>query len=105
MGFIRKVTGADRQAQIMRDNAARQEEALRTAAKDQTAQLVEQTRMAMEQQRIAQEREAAAGVLAEAKTIDTSTVDVAQADPVSTSLATAQKKRAAFKFGGQGVSL
>ena len=89
----------------MQENAAKQEEALRAAAKDQTAQLIEQTRMAMEQQRIAQEREAAAGVLQKATTIDTSTADVAQADPVSNSLALTQKKRAQFKFGAGGVSI
>lgn len=105
MGWVRKITGADKQARAITNNANRQEEALRAAAKDQTAQLIEQTRMAMEQQRIAQEREAAAGILAKAQTVDTSTVDVAQADPVSTSLATVQKKRAQFKFGGQGVTL
>mgnify|MGYP000252267357 CR=1 FL=1 len=105
MGWVRKVTGADKQAQLLRENAAKQEEALRAAAKDQTAQLIEQTRMAMEQQRIAQEREAAAGILAKSEAVDTSTVDVAQADPVSTSLATTQKRRAQFKFGGQGVTL
>ena len=105
MGWVRKITGADKQARLVQENAAKQEEALRATAKDQTAQLIEQTRMAMEQQRIAQEREAAAGILAKAQTVDTSTVDVAQADPVRTSLATVQKKRAQFKFGGQGGTL
>lgn len=105
MGFVRKLTGADAQARTLTENAQRQSEATKAAAADQTKQLMESARMAAEQQRILAEREAAGELLAKTSTLDTSTVDVAQAAPGTGSLAETQKRRAQFKFGAQGVSL
>ncbi|CAB4241398.1 hypothetical protein UFOVP60_49 [uncultured Caudovirales phage] len=105
MGWVRKITGADAQARNLTENAARQVEATKAAAADQTKQLMESARMAAEQQRILAEREAAGELLAKTSSLDTSTVDVSQAPPGAGSLAETQKRRAQFKFGAQGVSL
>lgn len=105
MGFVRKLTGADSQSRTLNENAARQVEATKAAAAEQTKQLMESARMAAEQQRILAEREAAGEILAKSSALDTGTVDVAQAAPGSASLAETQKRRAQFKFGIPGVSL
>lgn len=108
MGFVRKLTGADKQAKAMNKQADAQIIAAKASADNQVAALNAAVQGAANAQRAAQARHAAEALAAESAGAPLAEADVALDEPVDGSaLAVKRKRRAVFGSGttASGVNI
>lgn len=107
MGFVRKMTGADKQAEAIKQNAAAQADATRQAATQAQQQLMLSARQAAEQQALASARMVAENKAADSVSQPLAIADV-QLDTTSPMAASVRRrKRVSFGTGANatGVSI
>jgi predicted metalloprotease len=107
MGYVRKITGVQKQIEATQANAAAQERATLQAAKDQQAALAASAKAAADQQSQLAARSAVEATAAAAASAPLASADVQlEQDSPDSVTATRAKRKAAFgrNYGG-GVSI